>query len=173
MTRIVEEGGFKVVLLARLSAVPGSSVVELKGIKLIALAGHLTTAVFATTRMGFWPFTIACILTLPKRALSCKLVPCELNLSRTDGRLPRRRLRQGARGEGELDVEDCLVRRAGAHALRIQLAVFTLLRRSWEPSSRSGRAGCVTRPLDSARVADLPFAVSRELRDRHPAADLL
>ncbi|KAK0553390.1 hypothetical protein OC846_001336 [Tilletia horrida] len=51
MAHIVREGGFKVVLLARLSAIPG----------------HFTTAVFATVGMSIWIFTLAAILSLPKQ----------------------------------------------------------------------------------------------------------
>lgn len=51
MAHIVREGGFIVVLLARLSAIPG----------------HFTTAVFATVGMNIFVFTIAAVLSLPKQ----------------------------------------------------------------------------------------------------------
>ncbi|KAE8256288.1 hypothetical protein A4X13_0g2742 [Tilletia indica] len=51
MAHIVREGGFKVILLARLSAIPG----------------HFTTAVFATVGMSIWMFTLAAVLSLPKQ----------------------------------------------------------------------------------------------------------
>jgi len=53
MAYIVREGGFLVVLLARLSAIPG----------------HFTTAVFATVGMGFFVFTLATLLSMPKQLL--------------------------------------------------------------------------------------------------------
>ncbi|UZJ56564.1 hypothetical protein CBS101457_005884 [Exobasidium rhododendri] len=53
MAYIVREGGFMVVLLARLSAIPG----------------HFTTAVFATVGMGFFVFTLATLLSMPKQLL--------------------------------------------------------------------------------------------------------
>lgn len=51
MAHIVREGGFLVILLARLSAIPG----------------HFTTAVFATVGMNIFIFTIAAVLSLPKQ----------------------------------------------------------------------------------------------------------
>lgn len=51
MAHIVREGGLWIILLARLSAIPG----------------HFTTAVFATVGMGFWVFLVGCILSLPKQ----------------------------------------------------------------------------------------------------------
>lgn len=51
MAYIVREGGFLVILLARLSAIPG----------------HFTTAVFATVGMNFFIFTIATLLSMPKQ----------------------------------------------------------------------------------------------------------
>ena len=51
MAHIVREGGFFVILLARLSAIPG----------------HFTTAVFATVGMNVFVFTLACLLSMPKQ----------------------------------------------------------------------------------------------------------
>lgn len=53
MAYIVREGGFLIILLARLSAIPG----------------HFTTAVFATVGMGFFIFTLATLLSMPKQLL--------------------------------------------------------------------------------------------------------
>ncbi|KAN0066217.1 hypothetical protein ACQY0O_000311 [Thecaphora frezii] len=53
MAEMVREGGFWVMFLARLSAVPG----------------HFTTAVFATVGMNIWIFTLAAILALPKQLI--------------------------------------------------------------------------------------------------------
>ncbi|EPQ32311.1 uncharacterized protein PFL1_00507 [Pseudozyma flocculosa PF-1] len=53
MAEMVREGGFWVMFLARLSAVPG----------------HFTTAVFATVGMNIWIFTLAAVLSLPKQLI--------------------------------------------------------------------------------------------------------
>ncbi|PWZ02747.1 hypothetical protein BCV70DRAFT_154895 [Testicularia cyperi] len=53
MAEMVREGGFWVMFLARLSAIPG----------------HFTTAVFATVGMNVFIFTFAAILALPKQLL--------------------------------------------------------------------------------------------------------
>ncbi|KAI0259111.1 snare associated Golgi protein-domain-containing protein [Gloeopeniophorella convolvens] len=51
LARIVREGGFKIAVIARSSAIPG----------------HFTTAVFATCGMSVWTFSLAAFLTLPKQ----------------------------------------------------------------------------------------------------------
>ncbi|CAO1621745.1 unnamed protein product [Parajaminaea phylloscopi] len=51
MAHIVREGGFLVILIARLSAIPG----------------HFTTAVFATVGMNIFIFTLAALLSMPKQ----------------------------------------------------------------------------------------------------------
>ncbi|KAH9010089.1 snare associated Golgi protein-domain-containing protein [Lactarius deliciosus] len=51
LARVVREGGFKIALVARFSAIPG----------------HFTTAVFATCGMGVWTFALAAFLSLPKQ----------------------------------------------------------------------------------------------------------
>ncbi|WVF68719.1 hypothetical protein IAT40_003491 [Kwoniella sp. CBS 6097] len=53
MAHIVREGGFWLIFAIRLSAIPG----------------HFSTAVFATCGMGIWIFAIATILTLPKQLI--------------------------------------------------------------------------------------------------------
>lgn len=53
MAEMVRNGGFWVMFLARLSAIPG----------------HFTTAVFATVGMNIFIFTLAAILALPKQLL--------------------------------------------------------------------------------------------------------
>ncbi|WVQ84285.1 hypothetical protein IAT38_006437 [Cryptococcus sp. DSM 104549] len=53
MAHVVREGGFFIIFVARLSAIPG----------------HFTTAVFATCGMSIWTFTLAAILTLPKQLI--------------------------------------------------------------------------------------------------------
>ncbi|KAI0750333.1 hypothetical protein C8Q80DRAFT_1270059 [Daedaleopsis nitida] len=57
LARVVREGGFKIALIARLSAIPG----------------HFTTAVFSTCGMGVWTFSIAAVLSLPKQFLTVYL----------------------------------------------------------------------------------------------------
>ncbi|KAI0314644.1 hypothetical protein OF83DRAFT_1135849 [Amylostereum chailletii] len=57
LARVVREGGFKIALIARLSAIPG----------------HFTTAVFSTCGMGIITFSIAAILSLPKQFVTVYL----------------------------------------------------------------------------------------------------
>ncbi|RPD69744.1 hypothetical protein L226DRAFT_548049 [Lentinus tigrinus ALCF2SS1-7] len=57
LARVVREGGFKIALIARLSAIPG----------------HFTTAVFSTCGMGVITFSIAAILSLPKQFITVYL----------------------------------------------------------------------------------------------------
>ncbi|WVQ73516.1 hypothetical protein IAR50_003088 [Cryptococcus sp. DSM 104548] len=53
LAHVVREGGFLIIFVVRLSAIPG----------------HFTTAVFATCGMNIWIFTLAAILTLPKQLI--------------------------------------------------------------------------------------------------------
>ncbi|KAI0031118.1 hypothetical protein K488DRAFT_52753, partial [Vararia minispora EC-137] len=57
LARVVREGGFKIALVARLSAIPG----------------HFTTAVFSSCGMGILTFSIAAILSLPKQFVTVYL----------------------------------------------------------------------------------------------------
>lgn len=57
LARVVREGGFKIALIARLSAIPG----------------HFTTAVFSTCGMGIIVFCLAAILSLPKQFITVYL----------------------------------------------------------------------------------------------------
>ncbi|KZT51734.1 hypothetical protein CALCODRAFT_503146 [Calocera cornea HHB12733] len=57
LARVVREGGFKIALIARLSAIPG----------------HFTTAVFATCGMSIWVFCLAAALSLPKQFVTVYL----------------------------------------------------------------------------------------------------
>ncbi|KAL6298570.1 snare associated Golgi protein-domain-containing protein [Sparassis latifolia] len=57
LARIVRDGGFKIALIARFSAIPG----------------HFTTAVFSTCGMSVWTFTIAAIFSLPKQFITVYL----------------------------------------------------------------------------------------------------
>ncbi|BEJ10710.1 hypothetical protein CspHIS471_0101320 [Cutaneotrichosporon sp. HIS471] len=63
LSYVMREGGFWIVFMARLSAIPG----------------HLTTAVFATCGMNFWIFLIATVLTLPKQLVTVYLGVLILN----------------------------------------------------------------------------------------------
>ncbi|KZT22400.1 hypothetical protein NEOLEDRAFT_1071599 [Neolentinus lepideus HHB14362 ss-1] len=57
LARVVRDGGFKIALVARLSAIPG----------------HFTTAVFSTCGMGIITFAIAAVLSLPKQFITVYL----------------------------------------------------------------------------------------------------
>ncbi|TFK48781.1 hypothetical protein OE88DRAFT_1634170 [Heliocybe sulcata] len=57
LTRVVQEGGFKVVLIARYSAIPP----------------HFTTAVFSTCGVSIISFSLAAILSLPRQILNVYL----------------------------------------------------------------------------------------------------
>ncbi|KAJ3969958.1 hypothetical protein EV361DRAFT_918341 [Lentinula raphanica] len=57
LAKVVRDGGFKVALIARLSAIPG----------------HFTTAVFSTCGMNIFVFSIAAILSLPKQFITVYL----------------------------------------------------------------------------------------------------
>ncbi|KLO06843.1 hypothetical protein SCHPADRAFT_945770 [Schizopora paradoxa] len=50
LARIVRDGGLKVAIVARFSAIPG----------------HFTTAIFSTCGMSFWVFSVAAVVSLPK-----------------------------------------------------------------------------------------------------------
>ncbi|KIK64267.1 hypothetical protein GYMLUDRAFT_40552 [Collybiopsis luxurians FD-317 M1] len=54
LARVVREGGFKIALIARLSAIPG----------------HFTTAIFSTCGMNIFVFCIAAVLSLPKQFIT-------------------------------------------------------------------------------------------------------
>ncbi|KAF8966148.1 snare associated Golgi protein-domain-containing protein [Flammula alnicola] len=57
LARSIRDGGFKIALIARLSAIPG----------------HFTTAIFATCGMNIFVFSIAAILSLPKQFITVYL----------------------------------------------------------------------------------------------------
>ncbi|KAJ3510802.1 hypothetical protein NLJ89_g4469 [Agrocybe chaxingu] len=57
LARVVRDGGFKIALIARLSAIPG----------------HFTTAVFSTCGMSIFVFSIAAILSMPKQFITVYL----------------------------------------------------------------------------------------------------
>ncbi|VDB95861.1 unnamed protein product [Peniophora sp. CBMAI 1063] len=57
LARVVREGGFKIALVARLSAIPG----------------HFTTAVFSSCGMGIFVFSLAALLSLPKQFVTVYL----------------------------------------------------------------------------------------------------
>ncbi|KAK7691171.1 hypothetical protein QCA50_006274 [Cerrena zonata] len=57
LVRVVRDGGFKIALIARFSAIPG----------------HFTTAVFSTCGMNVWVFAAAAFFSLPKQFLTVYL----------------------------------------------------------------------------------------------------
>lgn len=57
LARITRDGGFKIALIARLSAIPG----------------HFTTAIFSTCGMNIFVFSMAAILSLPKQFITVYL----------------------------------------------------------------------------------------------------
>jgi uncharacterized membrane protein YdjX (TVP38/TMEM64 family) len=57
LARVVRDGGFKIALIARLSAIPG----------------HFTTAVFSTCGMNIFVFSIAAVLSMPKQFITVYL----------------------------------------------------------------------------------------------------
>ncbi|THH14146.1 hypothetical protein EW146_g6147 [Bondarzewia mesenterica] len=57
LARVVRDGGFKIALIARLSAIPG----------------HFTTAIFSTCGMGIVTFCLAAFLSLPKQFVTVYL----------------------------------------------------------------------------------------------------
>ncbi|KAF8596806.1 hypothetical protein BDV93DRAFT_479904 [Ceratobasidium sp. AG-I] len=57
LARVVRDGGFLVAFVVRLSAIPG----------------HFTTAVFSTCGMNIWIFTLAAFLSLPKQFITVYL----------------------------------------------------------------------------------------------------
>ncbi|KAF9811060.1 hypothetical protein IEO21_06689 [Rhodonia placenta] len=57
LAKVVREGGFKIALIIRLSAIPG----------------HFTTAVFSTCGMSIFTFAIAAVLSLPKQFITVYL----------------------------------------------------------------------------------------------------
>ncbi|KAG6872127.1 hypothetical protein C0995_012705 [Termitomyces sp. Mi166 len=57
LAKVVRDGGFKIALIARLSAIPG----------------HFTTAIFSTCGMGIFVFSLAAILSMPKQFITVYL----------------------------------------------------------------------------------------------------
>ncbi|KAK1222287.1 hypothetical protein PQX77_014920 [Marasmius sp. AFHP31] len=57
LAKVVRDGGFRIALIVRLSAIPG----------------HFTTAVFSTCGMGIFVFSLAAILSMPKQLITVYL----------------------------------------------------------------------------------------------------
>ncbi|KAL0948375.1 hypothetical protein HGRIS_010957 [Hohenbuehelia grisea] len=57
LAKVVRDGGFRIALIARLSAIPG----------------HFTTAVFSACGMGIFVFSLAAILSMPKQFITVYL----------------------------------------------------------------------------------------------------
>jgi hypothetical protein len=70
LARVVREGGFRIALIARLSAIPGHCATLFRS---LFERGHshrilsVTTAVFSTCGMSVWTFSLAAFLSLPKQ----------------------------------------------------------------------------------------------------------
>jgi len=75
LARVVREGGFKIALIARLSAIPGHCtshlVIIIRNTWLIR--DSVTTAVFSTCGMGIIVFSLAAVLSLPKQFITVYL----------------------------------------------------------------------------------------------------
>ena len=70
--RVVREGGFKIALIARYSAIPGHcvySVLSHRGFSLRSVY-LVTTAIFAICRMNIFVFILAATLSLPKQFIT-------------------------------------------------------------------------------------------------------
>ncbi len=75
LARVVREGGFKVALIARFSAIPGHCELPNSSQRLpsnIAIS-IVTTAVFSTCGMNIWLFMAAAFFSLPKQFVTVYL----------------------------------------------------------------------------------------------------
>ncbi len=73
LAQVVREGGFKIALIARLSAIPGHCASTPCSRVDTANLRTVTTAVFSTCGMGVFTFSIAAILSLPKQFITVYL----------------------------------------------------------------------------------------------------
>ena len=74
----MREGGFRIALIARFSAIPGhcewlSFFKEKETMGFDCGGSAVTTAVFSTCGMSVWTFSIAAILSLPKQFITVYL----------------------------------------------------------------------------------------------------
>ena len=72
----MRDGGFKIALIARLSAIPGHCEFEVMKISVyssIILPPLVTTAIFSTCGMGIIVFSFAAILSMPKQFITVYL----------------------------------------------------------------------------------------------------
>lgn len=70
LARVVREGGFRIALIARFSAIPGHCVYSFRlseDMHPLRSYFSVTTAVFATCGMSVWIFALAAFLSLPKQ----------------------------------------------------------------------------------------------------------
>lgn len=74
LARVVRDGGFKIALIARYSAIPGHCALPWALTDFSTdLSRIVTTAVFSTCGMSVWTFSIAAILSLPKQLITVYL----------------------------------------------------------------------------------------------------
>lgn len=76
LARVVRDGGFRIALIARFSAIPGHCETAHSlsvFVQLISFVFPVTTAVFSTCGMDVWTFSLAAILSLPKQFLTVYL----------------------------------------------------------------------------------------------------
>jgi hypothetical protein len=74
LARVIRDGGFKVALIARLSAIPGHCEYLLSAsLNFLFIFFIVTTAIFSTCGMGVIVFSIAAILSLPKQFITVYL----------------------------------------------------------------------------------------------------
>lgn len=79
LAKVVREGGFKIALIIRLSAIPGHCKLSPSPHAMFALADKhvlprtVTTAVFSTCGMSIFTFAIAAVLSLPKQFITVYL----------------------------------------------------------------------------------------------------
>jgi uncharacterized membrane protein YdjX (TVP38/TMEM64 family) len=77
LAKVTREGGFRIAIMARLSAIPGhcaSLYISLTSAgSSTQFLSLVTTAVFATCGMNIFVFIIACIISLPKQFITVYL----------------------------------------------------------------------------------------------------
>lgn len=74
LAKVVRDGGFKIALIARMSAIPGHCEFQYDNSNRNALIViPVTTAVFSTCGMGIIVFSIAALLSMPKQFITVYL----------------------------------------------------------------------------------------------------
>ncbi|KAF8755202.1 hypothetical protein RHS01_05399 [Rhizoctonia solani] len=143
LARVVRDGGFLVAFVVRLSAIPG----------------HFTTAVFSTCGMGIWIFTLAAFLSLPKQFITVYLGVI-LEQSRMELSQLRTRLSPTLDGSSEAGgVRERREERKAklAEAGVVELELNKLDRQSDESSTAMSHAELHAAPSMVQLVGDRPF----------------